>query len=135
MNTGEDWADLCYEPPAPLVLGDINILVTTDLHGWLQRRAHSDFLDASLADVLSLFERLRHLARANGQDLFLFDNGDVVDGTGLSGITQDRVAAVAPIMMSLPFDALTAGNHEMQDNIFKRTTLSLPFNLLSLNTI
>ena len=40
-------------------------------------------------------------------DVFFFDNGDVVDGTGLPS------ASVFSLLSLMPYDALNCGNHEL----------------------
>ena len=47
------------------------------------------------------------------KDIFFFDNGDVVDGTGLSSATDVDGLAVLPLLAKMPYDALNCGNHEL----------------------
>ena len=99
-----------------LQFADINVLVTTDVHSWLHAHPHPDhspLLDADFGDLLSFWRHARAAANAQGRDLFLVDNGDVVDGTGLSAATSVNGAAVYPLLSKLPYDALNCGNHEL----------------------
>ena len=53
---------------------------------------------------------VRKKADAIGKDVFLLDNGDAVDGTGLSSTEVDG-SEVFPLLEALPLDALNCGNH------------------------
>ncbi|KAJ1453572.1 Metallo-dependent phosphatase-like protein [Pelagophyceae sp. CCMP2097] len=91
-----------------LRLGDVNIVVTTDVHTWFSAHAHPDTqpeTDADLGDVTSFVQRLRQINP--GRDIYFFDNGDVVDGTGLGA------EAAFDIMKMLPYDGMNCGNHEL----------------------
>jgi len=92
---------------------DVNLVVTTDMHSWVEGRAHEPYLNASLGHVVSLVEEFRILARAARRDVFFLDNGDLNDGTGLSATSQDHVAYLAPLVQLAPYDALNIGNHEL----------------------
>ena len=101
-------------------LADVNILVTTDVHSFLASHFHADGLcgadtrcDADFGTLVSLLEHVRERADAEGRDVFFFDNGDVVDGSGLSASTKVDGAAVFPLLAALPFDGLNCGNHEL----------------------
>lgn len=43
------------------------------------------------------------MAWKEGKDLFLFNSGDIVDGTGLSDATQVRGVLITPIIQQMPF--------------------------------
>jgi 2',3'-cyclic-nucleotide 2'-phosphodiesterase (5'-nucleotidase family) len=92
---------------------DLNLVVTTDLHSWIEGREHQPYLNATLGHAVSMVEQLKHIGRASRRDVFFFDNGDINDGTGLSATDQDHVAYLAPLMKSAPYDALNLGNHEL----------------------
>jgi len=89
------------------------MLITTDLHSWIEGRRHQPHLDATLGHVVSALELLRDAARAEHRDVFFFDNGDINDGTGLSASAEDHVAFLAPVMRQAGYDALNLGNHEL----------------------
>jgi len=96
-----------------VVLGEVNIVVTTDIHSWITGRDHEPFLNVSLGHVTSFVEHLRELAAKQKKDVFFFDNGDINDGTALSGLASDHVEYLAPLMQAVPYDALNLGNHEL----------------------
>ena len=115
-------------------LGDVNIVAVTDVHSWLQggdqqdqqedqrgqralsNRPRAHALDANFGDLISFTQRLKTHAAAQGKDVFLVDNGDVVDGTGLSNLFKDHCSALLPLLRRVPFDALNCGNHELYTN-------------------
>mmetsp|Transcript_38787 Transcript_38787/g.121189 ORF Transcript_38787/g.121189 Transcript_38787/m.121189 type:complete len:541 (-) Transcript_38787:190-1812(-) len=104
---------LARETPLPLVLEDLNIVVTTDLHSWIEGREHEPHLNATLGHAVSFLERLRSIGRQAKRDIFFFDNGDINDGTGLSASAADHVAYLGPLLQRAPYDALNIGNHEL----------------------
>jgi len=101
------------KPTPPLKISDVNIVVTTDLHAWVEGRKHQPHLNATIADMVDMVATLRRIAAENGKDLFLFDNGDVNDGTGLSASAPNHVDYLWPLMRTVPYDALNCGNHEL----------------------
>jgi 2',3'-cyclic-nucleotide 2'-phosphodiesterase (5'-nucleotidase family) len=115
------YGDCCLDyraacPPAPqaaLQLSDINIVVTTDMHAWVEGRPHQPFLNATIADMTNMFATLKRVAALQGKDVFLFDNGDINDGTGLSASAPNHVDYLAPLLRTVPYDALNCGNHEL----------------------
>eukprot|EP00435_Cladocopium_sp_Y103_P047309 s784_g13.t2 len=108
-----DYAAVCPEKPPSVQLSEVNFLVTTDLHSWIEGRRHQPHLDASLAHVASVLEHLRQSARSAQRDVFFFDNGDINDGTGLSASAEDHVEYLVPVLRSAKYDALNVGNHEL----------------------
>lgn len=96
-----------------LPLGDINAVVVTDVHSWVGgHRAHeAPAMDADYGDVLSFHEHLLSL-QTNG-DVFLVNNGDFMDGTGLSTYPPIHLE---PILQKMPWDAVTVGNHDVYKN-------------------
>ena len=108
-----DYAQICPEKPPKISLGEVNLLVTTDLHSWIEGRKHQPHFDANLAHVVSLLEKVRSMARSHELDVFFFDNGDINDGTGLSASAPDHVTYLQPILQKVPYDALNLGNHEL----------------------
>lgn len=109
---------------AILPLHDVNLLAVTDVHSWIfggdmeapQGANHSFMQDAGFGDLISFVSHVRAQANAVGKDVFLFDNGDIVDGTGLSNVFDDHCSALLPLYQRVPFDALNCGNHELYDN-------------------
>ena len=97
-----------------LPLGDINLVVLTDDHSWVGGHGAHESLDADYGDVLSFYERLVSAAET---DVFLVHNGDWIDGTGLSTYPPVHLE---PILLKMPWDAVTVGNHD----IYKNETVS-----------
>eukprot|EP01065_Artemidia_motanka_P037159 TRINITY_DN4545_c0_g1_i1.p1 TRINITY_DN4545_c0_g1~~TRINITY_DN4545_c0_g1_i1.p1 ORF type:complete len:413 (+),score=126.61 TRINITY_DN4545_c0_g1_i1:53-1240(+) len=99
-----------------LPLRDVNLLVTTDIHAWLHGHRHADnspVADGDLGDLVSFLAHVRAAATEQQRDVFLFDNGDVNDGTGFDkGSIAD---ALLPLLAKVPYDALNAGNHELYE--------------------
>jgi 2',3'-cyclic-nucleotide 2'-phosphodiesterase (5'-nucleotidase family) len=92
---------------------DINILVVTDVHGWIgSRKRHEPQWDADYGHVISFYEHLKTNQSRDKNLLFLM-NGDFVDGTGLSSNPPELLT---PILQNMPWDALTVGNHELYRN-------------------
>eukprot|EP00750_Incisomonas_marina_P015692 INCI1851.1.p1 GENE.INCI1851.1~~INCI1851.1.p1 ORF type:complete len:588 (-),score=85.56 INCI1851.1:107-1789(-) len=108
-------------PPGHIVFRDVNILAVTDVHSWIaggdrQVPQGTPPLDATFGDLTSLKERAQEAAAKEGKDVFLFDNGDVIDGTGLSNVAEDHCEYLLPLLQRVPFDALNCGNHELYSN-------------------
>lgn len=118
--------DGCVPRPADLLplpeavqLRDVNLVYTTDIHAWVSSHAHPDnapALDATLGDVLDFTAGLKAAAAAQGRDLFIFDNGDQVDGAAVSNMIPDKVELLAPLFAQMPYDAVNCGNHELYEN-------------------
>jgi 2',3'-cyclic-nucleotide 2'-phosphodiesterase (5'-nucleotidase family) len=108
-----------------LPFGDINLIVLTDVHSWVGGHGDNEGpnnLDVSYGDVVSFYERLKeHCGSISGTDnecgdLWLVQNGDWIDGTGLA--TDGDPSALVPLLEKVPFDVLNTGNHELyQDSV------------------
>ena len=97
-----------------LALGDINVLVLTDVHSWVAGHLpHEPTNDANYGDVLSFYERLKQKCHDQQKDLFFVMNGDFTDGTGLSTYPPEHLT---PILQKMPWDAINIGNHELYRN-------------------
>jgi len=101
-----------------LAYKDINIVAVTDVHSWIGggdrlEPPKSAALDATFGDLVSFTERARADAKLVGKDVFLVDNGDVIDGTGLSNAAENHCEYLLPLLRQVPFDALNCGNHEL----------------------
>ncbi len=100
-------------------LGQINVMVLTDVHSWVAGHLpHEPKNDADYGDVLSFYEHLRDKCHEEGKDLFFVMNGDFIDGTGL---TTNPPTYLTPILQQMPWDAVNIGNHEL----YKNTTIEL----------
>ncbi|KAG6918861.1 hypothetical protein DXG01_010924 [Tephrocybe rancida] len=107
-------------PSRPLEWGDINILHTTDSHGWLLGHQKASFPEPNysgdLGDFASFVDHMKKLAVKKDVDLLLVDSGDLHDGTGLTD--GDPAGGVngqesIPFFTKLPYDLLAIGNHEL----------------------
>ena len=95
-----------------LPLGAINVVVLTDVHSWVAGHGNHELVDnADYGDVLSFYERLQR--QAPDKDFFLVNDGDFMDGTGLSTYPPTHLT---PILERMPWDAFNMGNHELYFN-------------------
>ena len=78
-------------------------------------RRQEPHYDADLGDVLSFWERLKEQCDSDGRDVFLVNNGDFVDGTGLSETIDgdNNPEYLIPLLEKMPYDAVNVGNHEL----------------------
>ncbi|KAI0061923.1 hypothetical protein BV25DRAFT_715601 [Artomyces pyxidatus] len=109
-------------PSRPLVWGDVNIIHTTDSHGWLLGHQKPSFPEPNYSgdfgDFASFVSHMKEIALEKGVDLLLVDSGDLHDGTGLTdGYPAGGVDAhdANKFFDKLPYDVLAIGNHELYD--------------------
>ncbi|KAF8161382.1 Metallo-dependent phosphatase-like protein [Crassisporium funariophilum] len=107
-------------PTRPLNWGDINIIHTTDSHGWLLGHQKTSFPEPNysgdLGDFASFVAHMKELAIERDVDLLLVDSGDLHDGTGLSdGFPAGGIDAhdANQFIKQLPYDLMAIGNHEL----------------------
>ncbi|EJD02034.1 uncharacterized protein FOMMEDRAFT_134659 [Fomitiporia mediterranea MF3/22] len=107
-------------PTRPLVWGELNVIHTTDSHGWLlghQKASPPEpNYSADFGDFASFVSHMKEIAEEKGVDLLLVDSGDLHDGTGLSdGFPPGGVDAhdSNQFIKQLPYDLLAIGNHEL----------------------
>ncbi|KAG1861071.1 Metallo-dependent phosphatase-like protein [Suillus tomentosus] len=107
-------------PHRPLVWGDLNVIHTTDTHGWLlghQKTSWAEpYYSGDLGDFASFVTHMKQIALHKDVDLLLIDTGDLHDGTGLSdGYPPGDVDAHESnkFVGRLPYDLMTIGNHEL----------------------
>ncbi|GLB37901.1 putative ser thr protein phosphatase [Lyophyllum shimeji] len=107
-------------PSRPLEWGDINIIHTTDSHGWLLGHQKSSFPEPNYSgdfgDFASFVAHMKEIAIERDVDLLLVDSGDLHDGTGLvDGFPPGGVDAhdANKFFTQLPYDVLAIGNHEL----------------------
>ncbi|KAH9018809.1 Metallo-dependent phosphatase-like protein [Lactarius deliciosus] len=107
-------------PSRPLVWGDVNIIHTTDSHGWLLGHQKPSFPEPNFSgdfgDFASFVAHLKKIAIEKDVDMLLVDSGDLHDGTGLSdGFPPGGIDAhdSNKFFSQLPYDVLTIGNHEL----------------------
>ncbi|WFD35092.1 hypothetical protein MCUN1_001941 [Malassezia cuniculi] len=113
----------------PLEWGQLQVLHTTDIHGWYQgHQKHSPpepNYSGDWGDWVAFTQHMRKRADNDGVDLLFVDTGDLHDGNGLSdafpslppehpnyrfavnGHVSNQVFALAD------YDVLTIGNHEL----------------------
>lgn len=97
------------EPDLPF--SDINILVVSDVHSFVGGHPHEPDRNADYGDLFSFHERLKEHCEAEGKgDLFLFNNGDWLHGTGLA--MDGNATNLLPIVNAMPWDSLTMGRQE-----------------------
>ncbi|KAI0685579.1 Metallo-dependent phosphatase-like protein [Cytidiella melzeri] len=113
-------------PSRPLVWGDVNIIHTTDSHGWLLGHQKTSFPEPNYSgdfgDFSSFVAHMKLLALEKDVDLLLVDSGDLHDGTGLTdGFPAGGVDAhdANKFVLDLPYDIMAIGNHELY--IFNNT--------------
>ncbi|KAF7295363.1 Metallophos domain-containing protein [Mycena indigotica] len=107
-------------PTRPLQWGTLNIIHTTDSHGWLLGHQKTSFPEPNysgdLGDFASFVTHMKEIAKAKDVDLLLVDSGDLHDGTGLSdGFPPGGIDAQASneFYKQLPYDVMAIGNHEL----------------------
>ncbi|KAJ7167792.1 Metallo-dependent phosphatase-like protein [Mycena filopes] len=108
------------QPSRPLEWGDINIIATTDTHGWLLGHEHKSFPEPNYSgtwgDYSAFVSHMKELAVEKDVDLLLVDSGDLHDGTGLSdGFPAGGVDGQDSneFFKQMPYDVLAIGNHEL----------------------
>ncbi|WAQ82279.1 hypothetical protein PtA15_2A596 [Puccinia triticina] len=112
-------------PDRDLEWGDINIIHTTDTHGWLLGHLNSESPEPNYSgdfgDFQSFVLRMKEKARKKKVDLLAIDTGDLHDGNGLSdaeplahpGVTRGTTSG--KFLARVPYDLLAIGNHELYD--------------------
>ncbi|KAF8761636.1 ser thr protein phosphatase [Rhizoctonia solani] len=109
------------QPKGPLPWGDINILHTSDTHGWLLGHTKNQWPEpnysATLGDFISFVGHMKKLAEERSVDLLLVDSGDLHDGSGLtdgypSEVSTGKKYAIKSFL-KVPYDVMAIGNHEL----------------------
>lgn len=93
--------------------GQLNILSTTDTHGWLAGHLLDPSYSADYGDFADFVRKMKAKADRLGVDLLLVDSGDLHDGTGFGDATTPNGRFTLPIFKQLPYDLLSIGNHEL----------------------
>lgn len=107
----------------------LRILATTDLHGHVISWNY-DTHEIAPSRGLSRVATLINGARAEVENSLLFDNGDFLNGSGLSAavLTNFSAAAGHPMVLAmnrLRYDAVAVGNHEFSHGLdFLRNAMS-----------
>ena len=111
------WASCSAQAPeasqnsVDLPFGDINVLVLTDVHSFVGGHGPNDHDNADYGDVLSFYQHLKEHCRQRNMDLWFVNNGDWIDGTGLS--MNSDIQHLTPLLEKMPWDAMNVGNHEL----------------------
>lgn len=94
----------------------LRLLHLTDLHGWVAGHTHLAGLDADYGDFVSMVSHAKATALSRGEDLLVFDTGDLIEGTGISDAVPGGYHGeyIVPMVSKAPFDALTMGNHDLE---------------------
>ncbi|MBW0484402.1 hypothetical protein O181_024117 [Austropuccinia psidii MF-1] len=110
-------------PTRHLEWGDLNIIHTTDTHGWLLGHLKSEQPEPNYSgdfgDFQSFVLRMKQKAKEKKVDLLVVDTGDLHDGNGLSDAEPLFHPGTPPGTASgkffarVPYDILTIGNHEL----------------------
>jgi len=116
---------------------ELNIYVTTDLHGMLLPFDNTEgkTTDRSLANLAGLVES------EGSENIILLDNGDIIQGDPLAYyynyVDTTRVHVVADILNHLGYDAATAGNHDIEAGhaVYDRLRREYNFPMLAANAV
>ncbi|MBW0507425.1 hypothetical protein O181_047140 [Austropuccinia psidii MF-1] len=110
-------------PTRHLEWGDLNIIHTTDTHGWLLGHLKSEQPEPNYSgdfgDFQSFVLRMKQKAKRKNVDLLIIDTGDLHDGNGLSDAEplfhpgKNRGSASGKFFARIPYDILAIGNHEL----------------------
>lgn len=96
-----------------LTWGQLNILHTTDTHGWLPGHLLEPVFSADWGDLYSFVYHMKALAKEKGVDLLFVDSGDRHDGNGLSDATIPLAVITEKMFTQQDYDIVTIGNHEL----------------------
>lgn len=109
-----DAQNASYGPSrGPLAWGQLNVIHTTDTHGWLEGHILEKNYGADWGDFVSFTKSMRNKADQLGVDMLIVDTGDLHDGAGLSDATNPNGVLSNPIFDNIDYDLLTIGNHEL----------------------
>ncbi|KAK0267034.1 hypothetical protein LTR35_016611 [Friedmanniomyces endolithicus] len=109
-----DAQNASYGPSrGPLAWGELNVIHTTDTHGWLEGHILEKNYGADWGDFVSFTKAMRNKADMYGVDMLIVDTGDLHDGAGLSDATSPNGVLSNPIFDNIDYDLLTIGNHEL----------------------
>jgi len=104
-----DNSEIDMQPTLPF--GDINILVVSDVHSHVGGHPHEPNRNADYGDLYSFHQLLEaYLEIIPLGDLYLFNNGDILHGTGLA--MDGNATNLLPIVNAMPWDSLTMGRQE-----------------------
>ncbi|KAL3910632.1 MAG: hypothetical protein SGILL_007616 [Bacillariaceae sp.] len=99
----------CYQAP-DLPVGDINLVVVSDVHSFVGGHPHEPDRNADYGDLYSFHEQLKPHCDHLKKDCWLLNNGDFLHGTGLA--MDGNATSLLPIIREITWDAMNMGNHE-----------------------
>jgi 2',3'-cyclic-nucleotide 2'-phosphodiesterase (5'-nucleotidase family) len=92
----------------------VNIIHTTDIHGWVAGHPHNESLDADFGDFHSMLLHMKANAIKKDEEFLLFDSGDLIEGTGLSDATPIHGQYIFDIVKNVStYNGMTMGNHDI----------------------
>ncbi|CAE6536484.1 unnamed protein product [Rhizoctonia solani] len=109
-------------PTRPLEWGDVNVLHTTDIHGWISGHSKQVYPEKSwsgdFGDFYSFVTHMREIAKQRDSDLLLVDTGDRRIGHGLTdGILDPKGVGgrrVSLLYRDIGYDLVVPGNHDLE---------------------
>lgn len=100
-------------PIRNLSWGQINIIHTTDSHGWLPGHLLEPVFTADWGDLYSFVSHMKEIGKSKGVDVLFVDSGDRHDGNGLSDATSPNGILTENLFLYQDYDIITVGNHEL----------------------
>lgn len=93
----------------------LHVLSVSDTHGWIYGHAHHHEI-GNYGLLTSYIEHVHDIAAKDPlTDVLAIDGGDIIEGTGLSDVTDIRGEIIYNIASQIPFDIMTIGNHDMDN--------------------
>ena len=100
-------------PMRALQWGELNVLHTTDTHGWHGGHLQESQYSADWGDYISFAHRMRASADERGVDVLLVDTGDRVEGNGLYDASTPKGRFTYDVYREQDVDLICTGNHEL----------------------
>ncbi|KAI9891065.1 MAG: hypothetical protein M1814_003416 [Vezdaea aestivalis] len=100
-------------PLRDLPWGQLNILHTTDTHGWFAGHLQEASYQADWGDYISFATHLKQQAADRGVDVLVVDTGDRVEGSGLYDSSIPPGKYTYDIVKKQSMDVICCGNHEL----------------------
>ncbi|KAI0395613.1 Metallo-dependent phosphatase-like protein [Xylariaceae sp. FL0594] len=115
-------------PMRDLEWGQVNILHTTDTHGWLGGHLQEAQYSADWGDYISFTEHMRKKADEKGVDLLVVDTGDRIEGNGLHDGSNPKGKYIYDIFGQQAVDIICTGNHELyhEDSVALEHNTTVP---------
>jgi len=117
-------------PTRPLEWGDVNVLHTTDMHGWIvghpKIQPPEPNYNGTFGDFYSFVQHMRERAEKERKELLLVDSGDRRIGHGLTDrLLPQTVNGQLAFQMyyKMGYDAMVPGNHDLEHAPVVRYTM------------